>query len=220
MNKLIAAGAALLAFTGTAVADDLDGDGLDDLTGEAVLTIDDTETPSDSGSTDEPAAAPAAAGADGPKMGIEASFNSVGSVGLLRDSPLIHLLYNLGGNYLDIFSGLSFTNTSPDMGESNTEIILNLGGGYRMYKDMDGRIHPYLEPYLLFTLFNDNDDTVDDSIRIEAGAMLGVDFAVYDQFSLGAALGAGLAFVTSDAGSEFSIFTYTTSVNATFWWGK
>ncbi len=89
-----------------------------------------------------------------------------------------------------------------------------------MYKEMDGRIHPYLEPYLIFTMRSDGSPMAEEPISIGAGAMLGVDFQLYDQFTLGAALGGGLEYeLVSDVGNTFSFGFYTTSINATFWWG-
>jgi hypothetical protein len=217
MNKLVASGAVLLAFTGTAVADDLDGDGLDDITGEAVLT-----TPEDTSTTTtaEPTSAPAeAAGTEGAKMAIETSLNTIG------DIPVVHLLYNLGGNYLDAFVGLSIVNFAPEMGDGATVLSLSLGGGYRLYKEMDGRIHPYMEPYLIFTMTSDgNPDPSPDPISIGAGGMLGVDFQLFDQFTLGASIGGGLEYEIDSPdfgveGNAFRFGLYTTSINATFWWG-
>lgn len=214
MKKLFAFGAVLLAFTGTAVADDLDEDGFDDVTGEAVMAAEPA-----SGGTSASSSAAASGGGDAKKMAIIVSFNGVG------DLPILHGLYNIGGeNYLDFFAGFGIENFAPDTGDGATIVELTLGGGYRMYKPMDGRVHPYLEPYLVFNMVNDGGTTGGgdnpDPIRIGAGAMLGVDVEVVPQFTLGAAFGAGLDYeIISDFGNTFTLGVYTTALNATIWWG-
>jgi hypothetical protein len=196
MKKLLFVAGALCAFGGTAMAQDMGG--------------------SMGGSSDTGMGNSGATGAGDPSMGIEAEWNAVGS------SPIVHFLYNLGGNWIDAGVGLGITNTSPDVGDSTTLFQLSLFGGYRMYQDMDGRIHPYLEPYVDFGLANDNDDTTPNTTGFGAGAMLGVDCQILDQLSLGAAIGGGLNFtLVSDPAKEnvLNIGVYTTSINATFKWG-
>jgi hypothetical protein len=157
---------------------------------------------------------PTATGGAEPQMGLETEFNGVG------DLPAIHMLYNLGGNYLDLVAGVGFDNTSPETGDSVTDFTLVLGAGYRMYKDMDGRIHPYLEPFAQFALISNGDDADPDITSFGAGAMLGVDFMVFDQFTLGAAFGAGLDYtMVKDVANTLSVGVFTTSLNATLWWG-
>jgi hypothetical protein len=146
-----------------------------------------------------------------PQMAIVTELQDGGT------NPLLHFMYNLGGNWLDLEAGFSFVNISPDGGDSTSIVALELGGSYRMYKDMDGMIHPYLAPGARFAL--STDEAAGEPKVIGVGAQLGVDFMMFDQFSLGAALGAGLDFEITEAANTLAIFTYTTSINATFWWG-
>src|SRR5688500_17909924 len=117
MKTLLATGTLLLLSAGTAAAqDDMGGGGM-------------------GGGGDTSMGGGTSVGA---QMAIVAEWNAAG------DSPVIHMLYNLGGNYLDLELLFAITNVSPDTGDSLTEFDLGAGIGYRMYKDMDGRIHPYL----------------------------------------------------------------------------
>jgi hypothetical protein len=214
MKTFLATCSLLLLSAGSALAQD-DGttDGSMDSSTDGSM-----DTSGGGGGTDTGGGMDTGGGGGGsdPTMGIETELNGA------ADSPALHLLYNLGGNYLDAVVALAINNTSPDGGDSTTAFVIGIGAGYRMYKDMDGRIHPYLEPYLSFAIANDNDDTTVNTIDIGAGAMLGVDFMLFDQFTVGAALGGGLDFeIDSDPAKAniLSIGVYTTSVNATFWWG-
>ena len=67
------------------------------------------------------------------------------------DVPVLHFMYDLGGNYLDIQALLAITNVSPEAGDGTTDFQFGVGVGYRMYKDMDGRIH-YANPSLAVRL--------------------------------------------------------------------
>jgi hypothetical protein len=206
------------AFVGTASAQDLDGDGIDDAEEETTddgmgggETTDTTTTDGGGGDGDGGGMAGGGEGG-GAKMAIVAEYNAA------SDTPIAHFLFDMSGNYLDIEALFSFVNTSPEVGDSTTVIDLGVGVGYRMYKDMDGRIHPYLSPNVVFAL--STDEAAGEPKVIGVGADLGVDFMLFDQFTLGAALGGGLQFLITEGGNELSIFTYTTSINATYWWGS
>jgi hypothetical protein len=214
MKKLFATTALLLASTGTALAQ------TDDLTDDTTTTSDDsvytenTNTTTTNTPSNDTAMSSGTGGAGGKQMAIATELNTT------ADVPVLHFLYDLGGNYLDIQALLAITNVSPEAGDGTTDFQFGVGVGYRMYKDMDGRIHPYLEPYVNFALSQFGDDTVADETDIGAGANLGVDFMLFDQFTIGAAVGAGLNFnIASDVANTLSIGVYTTSINAAFWWG-
>jgi hypothetical protein len=213
MKKLFATTALLLASTGTAFAqtDDVPDDTT--TTDDSVYTENTTTTTTDT-PTNDTAMSSGTGGAGGKQMAIATELNTTAGI------PVLHFLYDLGGNYLDIQALLAITNVSPEAGDGTTDFQFGVGVGYRMYKDMDGRIHPYLEPYVNFALAQFGDDAVADETDIGAGANLGVDFMLFDQFTIGAALGAGLNFnIASDVANTLSIGVYTTSINAAFWWG-
>jgi hypothetical protein len=217
MKKLFATTALLLASTGTALAqtDDVPDDTTTTDTSGGIYTENATaNTSTESSNTNDTSMSSGTGGAGGKQMAIATELNTT------ADVPVLHFLYDLGGNYLDIQALLAITNVSPEAGDGTTDFQFGLGVGYRMYKDMDGRIHPYLEPYVNFALAQFGDDTVADETDIGAGANLGVDFMLFDQFTIGAAVGAGLNFnIASDVANTLSIGVYTTSINAAFWWG-
>jgi hypothetical protein len=213
MKTLIAASTMVLMSTGVAFAQDDMGDGSSDTSSDTSSTDSSSDGGSMGGSMGSGETG-GTTGTEGAQMGIETSLNGVAGI------PAVHLLYNLGGNYIDAIVSLDIENHAPEVGDGFTSFGLGIGVGYRMYNDMDGRIHPYLEPYLSFNLNNSGQDTVPNETDIGAGAMLGVDFQLFDQFTLGAALGGGLNYsIISDTENVLSIGVYTTSVNATFWWG-
>ncbi len=148
-------------------------------------------------------------------LGIGVSLNETAA------DPRIHLLKAIGANYLDLSVGFNFANLSPPGPAPSRSILgLELSAGYRLYKDMSGRIHPYLEPLVEFG--SQSDDLAGNPKHVGAGAQFGVDLMLLDQFTLGAAIGGGLDFASRSIGnprSAFTIFVFTTSINATFWWG-
>jgi hypothetical protein len=199
MKKSFVIAAVVCALGGTASAQD-DLEGGTDATEET--TTETTET------TAEPAATssePAEGGAaEGYKWGIEASLNSA------ADLDAVHLLINLGGNYLDI--GADFNLTDTDAGTTwATEIEV----GYRMQRTLAGRIRPYIKPFGIFALEDEGEDT---PITIGAGAAFGVDFELFPQFTLGTELGGAFTYTTADAGDVIAFDVGTAAINATFWW--
>jgi hypothetical protein len=209
MKTLIAASTMVLLSAGTAFAqDDTMGDGSSDSSSDS--SSDGSMGGSMGGSMSSSDTGGGTAAADA-QLGIETELNTAGA------SPVAHVLYNLGGNYLDAQLLFNIDNLAPDPGESTTILTFGVGVGYRMYKDMDGRIHPYLEPAVSFAL--STDDTQGKPKTIGAGAELGVDFQLFDQFTLGAAVGAGLSYTFADGLNELQLGLHTTSINATFWWG-
>lgn len=198
MTKLLLTSALVCLMGGTALAqDDMMGD---DMGGGGM----------GGGSTMNTTAAETGGGGE-PQMGIQADFNSSSGIGAA------HFLYNVGGNYLDLIVGINLINVSPEVGDGTTVFELDLGLGYRMYNDMDGRIHPYLEPFVNFGL--STDEATGEPKNIGAGAMLGVDFMLFDQFTLGAQVGGALNFQLTEPANTLSIGLFTSSINATFWWG-
>lgn len=204
MSKHVAIVAIVCAHAGTAVAQDFD-----DTTTETETTDTDTTTDAAPATTTTDTTAAAGTAAGGPTFGIEVELNTTGTIGIL------HGLYNIGGNYLDIGIGFDFVNTSPDEGDSTTETDIRLIVGYRMYRALSGRIRPFLEPYASIASI---DTIAGDPLTLGLGARFGVDFELVPQFTLGAALGAELDYITADGGDQFRFGFYTTSINATFWW--
>jgi hypothetical protein len=150
------------------------------------------------------------AGAPAHNMAIGATFNAVES------SSQAHVLKALaGGNYVDIGAGVDFANVSPKNGDSKSVFELDVFAGYRMYKDVQGRIHPYVEPVL--SLGVSTDEAMGEPKKIGLAGLLGVDFLLLDQFTLGAAVGGGFNYITAQNGSILNFGLFTSSVNATFW---
>lgn len=232
MKNLLASSAALIlcAGAGTAFAADDDGDGYDDITGEAV-SLDDSDESSadddDGGDTSSGGGMMSGnnnggGGGDGGKykMGISVPLIGFDFSGLLGDEiQTANLLWAVGENWLELGVGLSVEKTAGDPTttpptEDETAVGFLLRGGYRMMKPTKGRVMPFLKPFLEFGISNFS--AAGDTIILGAGATLGVDVLVFDQFTLGAQIGAG--FRTSDAFNTFAIATDTSTLNATIWW--
>jgi hypothetical protein len=155
----------------------------------------------------------AAGGTTGHDMAIVASFNGTGNFDHARVLKALS-----GGNYLDLALSLDYSNTNPDgPGSSISTFSLGATAGYRMYKEMNGRIHPYISPYL--GLGVTDDDAMGNPKLLEAGGLLGVDFLLLDQFTLGAAVGAALRYTIFEDRNVLNFNLFTTWINATFWWG-
>jgi len=198
--------------------------------GPALAQDDDSEgaegAATDDTSSDQPAEPdPTGAGGEGgaemsgggggaaPAWGVATELNFVGNIGAAR------LLYGLGGNYLDLTVAFDLNNTSPEMGEGSTTWAFLVGAGYRLYRPLAGRIHPYIEPAVAFGYSNaEVQGQIGSPLTILASGALGFDFGLFDQFTLGAQVGAGLRFVTGDGGSVIDFGLFTSSINATFWW--
>jgi hypothetical protein len=103
-----------------------------------------------------------------------------------------------------------------DKADPDTDSVLGIGvrGGYRMYRMQAGRVRPDVEPYIgldIPTL-----DEVGDTMALTAGGIFGVDFTVLPQFTLGAGIGLGGRF--TNGFDTTHIGTFSSSINATFWW--
>jgi hypothetical protein len=206
MTKHVVLIAIVCALGGTAAAQDIDDEGDGETPSEET-----TESSTESAPVATTTAEPAGGGEAGLKYGIEVDLNAVGEIGLL------HALYNLGGhNYLDIGLGFDVDIEMPDEGDTETELAVNVLLGYRMYRALTGRIRPFLEPYLLFR-WADN-DALGNPLGAGVGGRLGVDFELFDQFTLGASLGAQLDFTHDDDSDDIGFALYTTAIAATFWW--
>jgi hypothetical protein len=206
MTKHVAIAAVLCALAGTASAQDFEEETTEETTTEAPAT--DTSTTS----SDAP---PAAAAGGAPKWGIEVGLNAIG------DEPNLHGLMNLGGsNYLDLAVGFDLLTVMPEGGDTELLWNLRLLAGYRMYKPLTGRIRPFLEPFGTFQYidFVGDDDPEDNPIVIGAGALLGADFELFEQFTLGTAVGAAATFTITDGGNLLELGLLTAAIRATFWW--
>ena len=188
------------AFAGTALAQD---DFSEDMEPEPAAATD----------TAPAAAASSSDSSDGLTMAISTAFPTGGD-------NTANLLYGLAADtWLDLSLGLNF-GPGPDtfdmMGNpvAGDDIIgLQVGVGYRMYKPNMGKIRPYLEPAVFVAI--DDVGEAGDTMDIGGGALLGVDYALMDQFTLGTGIGAGLSYVDLDS-LQFGLFT--ANINATFWW--
>jgi hypothetical protein len=204
MKKSFVIAAVVCALGGTASAQD-DVEGGTDATEET--TTETTET------TAEPAAAtgdPAESGAaGGHQYGIEASLNSA------ADEGAVHLLYNLGGNYLDVGLGLAFVSAA------DTEWNLELELGYRMMRPLVGRVQPYIKPLVVLTVESAPPAPGADSeteLGFGVGAAFGVDYELFPQFTLGTEVGAALLYQDTDPDATISVALVTAALKATFWW--
>jgi hypothetical protein len=151
-------------------------------------------------------------GAGGPTMGISTAFPTGG------DGGAANILYGMGGeNWLDLRLGVNFSKGVEDpitMTGGDSVFGVDLGLGYRMYKPVKGKIRPYLEPAVFFGI--DDFSAAGDTMFLALAALMGVDYALMDQFTLGVGVGAGLSFTQKFKAIDFGLFT--TSINATFWW--
>jgi hypothetical protein len=197
MKKSFVIAAVVCALGGTASAQD-DLEGGSDATEET--TTETTET------TAEPAAAssePVEGGAaGGHQYGIEASLNSA------ADEGAVHLLYTLGGNYLDV--GLGFAVVSAAETGWNLELEL----GYRLMRPLAGRVQPYIKPLVLLSIA-DEGDTV---LGFGVGGAFGVDYELFPQFTLGTEIGAAVQWEDTDPDATITFGLVTAALKATFWW--
>lgn len=213
------------AFAGTALAQD-DDVGMDDEDTSDDWSSDTSSETTPDTSSDAPAVTASTSG--GPTMGLSIPiFNNIdfsGLAGLIGGDagfPTANLLYGLDANtYLDLQLGINFgPGGEVDDGMGGTiagdDIFgLKLGVGYRMYKPSKGKIRPYLEPSIVLTVADLAN--AGDVIDLGLGARMGVDYALWEQFTLGAAIGADLNF--NDAFDTITFNLLTTGMNATFWW--
>ena len=212
-NIASAALAALLAtsFASTALAQDEDPiagtDGTDEWSDSDPTATSEPETAASSD-------APSSSG-DAPSMGFATAFPTGG------DGGAANILYGMDANtFLNIRFGFDFNKGTvvdpmdPTMTSDATTVGFFAGAGYRMYKDTKGKIRPYLEPggFISASDFSAFGDT----LALGVDAILGVDYALMDQFTLGMGIGGGLTF--SNSFKDINLGLFTQSINATFWW--
>ena len=89
-----------------------------------------------------------------------------------------------------------------------------------MYKPLTGKIRPFLEPFGSFAYvdFVGDQDPEDNPIVLGAGAALGVDFELFEQFTLGTAVGGLVTFTIVDGGNLLQANLFTNAIRASFWW--
>ncbi len=144
--------------------------------------------------------------------GIETSFPTGG------DAAHADFLWGLNDKaLLDLGIGVSFNKSPADpvlMTPSATIFGFDFIAGYRMYKPMSGKVRPYLEPavHLGISDFKHAGDTV----QLGVAALMGVEYEVVPQITLGVGVGADLNFSQKFKAINFGLFT--SSVNITFWW--
>lgn len=103
----------------------------------------------------------------------------------------------------------------PMMPASDDTVIgFSLRAGYRMLKPLSGRIRPYLEPQIIAGV--DNLSEAADTLSLGAGAQLGVELMLMDQFTLGT--GVGAALTTNQTFDSIALGLNTASITATFYW--
>lgn len=148
-------------------------------------------------------------------MGISTAFPTGG------DGGAANVLYGLDAETFlnirfgfDINKGVVVDPMDPTMTTNETAVGLFAGAGYRMYKPTEGKIRPYLEPggFIAISDFSEAGDT----LALGVDVVMGVDYALMDQFTLGVGIGGGLTF--SDSFDTIDIGLFTQSINATFWW--
>ena len=183
--------------------------------------------------TSEPATPPSepvttASAGDGLKMGISVplfrGFDLGGLAGLAGVEPTFQtakVLYALDADtWLNLSLGVNFANTGDSvdsMGnpiEGATSFGLALGVGYRMYKPMKGKVRPYLEPSISLQAADIGE--ISDELGLALGALMGIDYALWEQFTIGAGVGARLNMLNAFDSTSFNLFT--ADINATFWW--
>ncbi len=169
----------------------------------------------------QPAAPAATASADGDfyKMAISTTFISFNVDFGLGDAilPTADMLYGLDADtYLDLKIGVNFNKKADPMnaGESISTFGIDFAVGYRMYKPTEGKIRPYLKPFGQVAVGDFS--AAGDTLAFAAGAAMGVDYALMEQFTLGVDVGAQLSF--RDSFDTISFGLSTSNVNATFWW--
>lgn len=158
-----------------------------------------------------PAAAPSSS--DTLTMGISTAFPTGG------DGGAANFLYGLDTDtFLNIRIGFDIEKAVVDDGmggtTGQTTVGFFTGAGYRMYKPTKGKIRPYLEPGA-FIAINDF-DAAGDTLGLGVDVVMGVDYQLMDQFTLGVGIGGGLTF--TDSFDTIDIGLFTQNINATFWW--
>jgi hypothetical protein len=201
MKKSFAIVAVVCALTGTASAQD-DVEGGTEATEET--TTETTEVSTEPTTTTTSAAAEGGHAGGGHQYGIEATFNAA------ADEQAVHLLYNLGGNYLDLGLGLAVES------EAETTWNLELELGYRMMRTMAGRVQPYIKPLVLLSVTDPGE--ADTLLSFGAGAAFGVDYELFPQFTLGTEVGGAIVYTNTDPDATIAFELTTAALKATFWW--
>ena len=221
---LLMTGFFVTGFAGSALAQD-------EMEDDVEPTGDDWSSDSTSSSTTSPPPEAPVATADSgsaAKMGllipIFNNFDLGGFAALIggdQGFSTANLLYGLDADtYLNLQLGINFgPGSAVDDGMGNQvagdDVFgLKVGVGYRMYKPTKGKIRPYLEPSVALAIsdFGNAGDVLD----LNLGALMGVDYLLWEQITIGAAIGANLAF--NDAFDSINFNLLTTGMNATFWW--
>lgn len=221
MKKIcsVALVALLSSYSAIALAEDADGDGVED------------EVAADTTATEEPA--PATGGADFWKMGLSFALSRTLSLAVTGAGDLesgvegentANFLYGLNEKaYLDLQIGINFAKSPEVAGppaSGGTVFGIDLGIGYRMYKPMSGKVRPYLEPMVRLAI--DDFSEAGGTLFFGLGAAMGVDYQVWDQFTLGGMIGGALGFDGSGPGGDpfkvISFGLFSAGINATFWW--
>ncbi len=99
-------------------------------------------------------------------------------------------------------------------GGDDTVIGFSVRAGYRMLKPLSGRIRPYLEPQVILGV--DSISELGDTLSFGAGAQLGVELMLLDQFTLGT--GVGAALTTSESFDSIALGLNTANITASFYW--
>jgi hypothetical protein len=101
----------------------------------------------------------------------------------------------------------------PATGNSTTDLVFDFTIGYKMVKAHEGRVTTFIEPAI--ELGSDTSN-FGDNFHAGIGAVLGVEFWVAPQFSLGGAVGVELNFTNKF--NDFVFQTFNTGLFASIYW--
>ena len=143
-------------------------------------------------------------------LGVGVVFQSGGQL------PVANALYFLDPNTaLNLALGISLSSVEAPPPEDRTTVFgILLGAGYRMYKPLSGRVRPFLEPGGAFSIANF--DEAGETMALNLYAVMGVEFVVVDQFTLGTGVGATLTFANEFKNISFGLIT--NPIIATIYW--
>lgn len=164
----------------------------------------------------EPAPAPeASATASSGSMSTAAGTKGLSFVVPTGGAPTVGLTYFLDPmTALRIDFGLAITSIDGPV-ERDSDFGFSIEAGYRMYREVSGKVAVFLQPSLFISEATGDGDFAQ-LLTVGATGALGTEYWLTEQWTLGGSIGAALLF--SNEFSDISLTTGTSSLFTSFYW--